>query len=54
MYVCMYYKLKYFFLVFKKKETLFALNSAMDFIRESDMAIIVEGYMDVVSLFELG
>jgi DNA primase len=43
-----------FFSVFRKKETLFALNSAMDFIRESDMAIIVEGYMDVVSLFELG
>eukprot|EP01035_Chromulina_nebulosa_P043834 gene43834-59380_t len=39
--------------VFRKKETLFALSSAKDFIRQSDQAIIVEGYMDVVSLFEL-
>ena len=56
MYVCMYVCMRVaeLFSVFRKKETLFALNSAKDFIRQSDQAIIVEGYMDVVSMFELG
>ena len=40
--------------VFRKKETLFALHSARTSIGRCDQAILVEGYMDVVSLFELG
>eukprot|EP00597_Dinobryon_sp_UTEXLB2267_P002636 CAMPEP_0170067252 /NCGR_PEP_ID=MMETSP0019_2-20121128/6675_1 /TAXON_ID=98059 /ORGANISM="Dinobryon sp., Strain UTEXLB2267" /LENGTH=479 /DNA_ID=CAMNT_0010274607 /DNA_START=205 /DNA_END=1644 /DNA_ORIENTATION=- len=41
-------------LVFRKKYTLFGLDSAREYIRQCDMAILVEGYMDVISLFEIG
>lgn len=40
--------------VFLKKNNLFGLNHAKETIIEQDMAIIVEGYMDVISLHEHG
>lgn len=39
---------------FKKKETLYALNFAVEEIRKQKKAIIVEGYMDVIALHQNG
>ncbi len=41
-------------LIFKKKENLYGLNLAKNAIRKKNLAIMVEGYMDVVSLFDAG
>ncbi|MBN1897210.1 MAG: DNA primase [Spirochaetes bacterium] len=40
--------------VFSKRHNLFALNTARNYIRESKQAIVVEGYFDVISLFQGG
>lgn len=40
--------------VFKKKDNLYALNLAQNKIREKKEIILVEGYMDVISLFQAG
>ncbi|GEM_PF-291999 len=40
--------------VFKKSETLFALNHSKNIIRDLDEVIIVEGYFDVMMLFQKG
>jgi DNA primase len=40
--------------VFKKGETLFALNLAKDEIRKAGFAIIVEGYLDAISCHQYG
>lgn len=40
--------------VFSKRNNLFGLNLTRDSIKERDCAIIVEGYMDMVSLFQNG
>jgi DNA primase len=41
-------------LLYKKRETLFALDLAMNDIRNTKEAIIAEGYMDVIALHEAG
>ncbi|MBE6020823.1 MAG: DNA primase [Clostridiales bacterium] len=41
-------------LVFKKKDNLYGLNLAKNEIRRQNLAIVVEGYMDVISLVEAG
>lgn len=41
-------------LIFKKKDNLYGLNLAKKTIREKNLALVVEGYMDVVSLVEAG
>ncbi len=41
-------------LVFSKRKLLFNMNRATQFIRRLDYVIIVEGYMDVISLFAAG
>ena len=40
--------------VFKKGETLFAINLAKDEIRKKDYAIIVEGYLDAILCHQYG
>lgn len=40
--------------VFSKSRTLYALNETAKFIRSEDLAIVVEGYMDAVSLYQAG
>ncbi len=40
--------------IFQKKNNLYALNLSRKFAGEQDCAILVEGYMDVVSLFQSG
>jgi len=40
--------------VYQKSKLLFGLNFAKDHIRSQDFVILVEGYMDVVSLFDSG
>ncbi|MES3036612.1 MAG: DNA primase [Bdellovibrionota bacterium] len=40
--------------VFQKSRILYGLNETARFIRSEDRAIIVEGYMDLVSLFQAG
>lgn len=40
--------------IFKKKDNLYGLNLAKSAIRKQNMALVVEGYMDVVSLVEAG
>jgi DNA primase len=41
-------------LVFSKSRTLYALNETAKYIRSEDLVIIVEGYMDAVSLYQAG
>lgn len=41
-------------LIFKKKDNLYGLNLAKNSIRKKNCAILVEGYMDVVSLADAG
>ncbi|MDR0663497.1 MAG: DNA primase [Spirochaetaceae bacterium] len=41
-------------LVYKKRETLFALDLAMNEIRNTKEVIVAEGYMDVIALHEAG
>lgn len=40
--------------IFQKKNNLYALNLSRKFAGEQDCAILVEGYMDVVSLYQSG
>ncbi len=40
--------------VFKKRSTLFGLFEAKDYIREKDEVIVVEGYFDLLSLWQEG
>lgn len=40
--------------VFSKSRTLYALNETAKYIRSEDLVIIVEGYMDAVSLYQAG
>ncbi len=40
--------------IFKKKDNLYGLNLAKSAIRKQNTALVVEGYMDVVSLVEAG
>ncbi|HID05607.1 MAG TPA: toprim domain-containing protein, partial [Armatimonadetes bacterium] len=40
--------------IFRKRHNLYALNLAAPAIREQDHAIVVEGYMDVISLHQYG
>ncbi len=40
--------------VFSKKNNLYALNVTKNHINQSDQAILVEGYMDVISLYQGG
>ena len=40
--------------IYQKKNVLFGLNFAHSHIRRQDMAVIVEGYADVIKLYELG
>ncbi|MEQ1965703.1 DNA primase [Xenorhabdus nematophila] len=40
--------------LFRKNSVLFGLNKAKDFIRKSDIAIVVEGYFDVIALYQYG
>lgn len=40
--------------VFKKRSTLFGIYEAKDYIREKDEVIIVEGYFDLISLWQEG
>ena len=40
--------------IFKKKDNLYGLNLAKSAIRKQNLALVVEGYMDVVSLVEAG
>ena len=40
--------------IFKKKDNLYGLNLAKNAIRKANLAILVEGYMDVVSLADAG
>ena len=40
--------------VFSKKNNLYGLNVAKEFIMKENMVIMVEGYMDVVSLYQHG
>lgn len=40
--------------IFKKKDNLYGLNLAKNAIRKQNLALVVEGYMDVVSLVEAG
>lgn len=39
---------------FSKKDNLFGLNLTRDAVQEADQIIIVEGYMDVISLYQAG
>lgn len=41
-------------IVFSKRDNLFGLNLTRDSIRQKDCAVIVEGYMDMVSLYQSG
>ncbi|MDR1257543.1 MAG: DNA primase [Spirochaetaceae bacterium] len=41
-------------LIYKKRETLFALDLAMNEVRNTKEVIIAEGYMDVIALHEAG
>ena len=41
-------------LIFNKKKLLFGLNRATQYIRRLDYVIVVEGYMDVISVFSAG
>ncbi|MDR2098233.1 MAG: DNA primase [Spirochaetaceae bacterium] len=41
-------------LIYKKRETLFALDLAMNEIRNTKEVIVAEGYMDVIALHEAG
>ncbi|MDR0409588.1 MAG: DNA primase [Spirochaetaceae bacterium] len=41
-------------LIYKKRETLFAIDLAMNGIRETKEAVIAEGYMDVIALHAAG
>jgi DNA primase len=41
-------------LVFRKKETLFGADIASKYSRESSCVILVEGYFDVIALYEIG
>lgn len=40
--------------VFHKSNNLFALNFAREYLRKEDYLIVVEGYMDVIGLFQYG
>ena len=40
--------------IYSKGQTLYGLNSAKGFIREKGNALIVEGYMDLLSLYQAG
>ena len=40
--------------VFQKKDNLYGLNLSGDYIRKEDAIILVEGYMDVISLYQHG
>lgn len=40
--------------VFEKKKVLYGLNQTARYIRSEDLAIVVEGYMDAVSLYQAG
>lgn len=40
--------------VFSKSRTLYGLHHTAKFIRSEDLAIVVEGYMDAVSLYQVG
>jgi len=40
--------------IFHKSETLYGLNFAKQYIRETGRALLVEGYMDALSLYEAG
>ncbi len=40
--------------VFSKRKNLYALNLSREYIREKKSAIIVEGYFDVISLYQAG
>ena len=41
-------------IIFKKKDNLYGLNKTKSFIQEQGYAILVEGYMDCVSLYQYG
>ncbi len=41
-------------LVFYKGKTLYGLNETAKYIRSEDLAIVVEGYMDLVALYQAG
>ncbi len=40
--------------LYKKREVLYGLYEARDYIREAKTAILVEGYVDVLSLYQIG
>ncbi len=40
--------------IFKKNQTLYGLDIAKEYIRREDYAILVEGYMDLISLHQYG
>lgn len=40
--------------IFHKSNNLFALNFAREYLRKEDCLIVVEGYMDVIGLFQYG
>jgi len=40
--------------IYKKGETLYGLNFSRDSIRDKEFTIIVEGYMDLITLFQAG
>ncbi len=40
--------------IFHKSNNLFALNFAREYLRKEDYLIVVEGYMDVIGLFQYG
>ena len=40
--------------VFQKKNNLYALNVTKDYVKKEDRIILVEGYMDVISLYQAG
>lgn len=41
-------------IIFKKKDNLFGLNLSQEDIRKKGFAILVEGYMDMISLYQAG
>ena len=40
--------------VFKKSETLYGLNATKEFIRKKDAVLVVEGYFDLLALYQSG
>ncbi len=40
--------------VFKKSETLYGLNTTKEFIRKKDAVLVVEGYFDLLALYQSG